>query len=161
MRIRFVLAIALIVFAGALPAQAQEITNLYVGDGPVYIDLATGTAVAAADRTETNWDLVIDGVDVRPNGAGILIETPFADLTTAPEEGFGDGAFVSATGKRWYQYDPDSHFIWAVPGLTMVAGLKDGSFVKLEITSYYNLETDEPRWMSFHYARSEAGSRTF
>lgn len=153
------LAVAALVLAAPV-VSAQTVTNLYVGGDPVHFSFATGV-VPDSLVTDTNWDLQIAGTDIKPNGIGVLLAQKYDDLAEAPAEGYQEGGIRSAKGDRWYNYDQQAHFLWPLPDHTLVFLLRDGRYAKMEISSYYHSETEEVRYMTFRYAATKPGVRTF
>ena len=154
-------ALALTLLVTATPTFAQDVQNLYVGGGPVYFSLATKSVVPDSVRTETNWDLLIEGTEIKPNGLGQLLAQNYAAVTESPQTGFTEGSVRTATGGRWYNYDQNAHFLWPLPDHTLVFLFMDGRYAKMEISSYYHSETEEVRYLTFRYAVSASGVRTF
>jgi hypothetical protein len=150
----------------ALSAAAQETAvqstdNLYVGDGLIYFSLVENVAVADDARTDDNWDIIINGVEVHANRSGTILEATFDSVSAAPEEGLKAGPMKTSSGDGWYNYDMNDHVITPKPERTLVIELTDGTFAKLEITGYNHRISDEPRYVSFRYVTSAADSRDF
>lgn len=161
-RIRLlVAALSIVLLSSSMPAVAQEVQNLYVGGGPVYYSLATNSVVPDSARTELNWDLLIEGTEIKPNGLGQLLAQNYTAVTESPQTGFSEGSVRTATGGRWYNYDQNAHFLWPLPDHTLVFLFMDGRYAKMEISSYYHSETEEVRYLTFRYTVSKPGERTF
>ena len=159
MRAALVLLAALT--ASPVLAQTQSVDNLYVGDGIIYFNLRDGVAVSEDDKTATNWDILINGIEVHPNRAGMLMEIPYEDLTEAPEEGMVRGSLKTVRGDAWYNYDMNTHVVTPVENMTFIVMLADDSYAKLEIQGYYHRVTDEPRYMTFRYEIAPEKGRAF
>ena len=152
--------LSLLVAAPVL-AQVQSVDNLYVGDGLVYFNLRDGVVVSEDEKTATNWDILINGVEVHPNRAGMLMEIPFDDLSEAPLEGMGRGQLKTVRGDAWYNYDMNTHIVTPVQDMTFIIMLADDSYAKLEILGYYHRVTEDPRYMSFRYQIAPDKGRVF
>lgn len=149
-----------------LPALAQESSiqsadNVYVADGLVYYSLTTNSIIPSDEKTATNWDILINGVELHANRAGLVVTEAFDDIDEAPLEGMKNGMMKTADGEVWYNYDMNTHEISPKEGMTFVLMLADDSYAKLTVDSYYHRITEEPRYMSFRYVIAEDGARTF
>lgn len=161
---RAFLPFLLILLAVALPAKAQEIQstdNLFVADGLVYFNLRTNSVVPSDEKTDTNWDILINGVEIHSNRGGQIVLAEFEDVAEAPIEGMKRGQFKTADGENWYNYDMSNHVITPKPGHTLVLMLADDSYAKFVVDSYYHRVTDEPRYMSFRFAVAAEGGTAF
>ncbi len=148
-------------FMLASPAAAQSASDLYVGDGLVYYSLRSNEVVPDSARTKTNWDVMINGVEIHANRAGLLLETDYDDVSEAPLEGMSPGMMATSDDDSWYNYDMTDHVISPLPGRTFVLQLADDTYAKLEIQSYNHRISDDPRYISFRYAHQTDGSRNF
>ncbi|MBO6575944.1 MAG: HmuY family protein [Rhodothermales bacterium] len=160
---RFVLLL-LMVLAATLPATAQDVRsvdNLFVADGLVYFNLRTGEAVPAAEKTETNWDILINGVEIHANRGGQLLVAAFDDVAESPVEGMKRGLVKTADGEQWYSYDMSTHVVTPKEGHTFVLMLADDSYAKLVVDSYYHRVTEDPRYLTFRYTIADDGSPVF
>lgn len=160
--IPFLLALILL----SIPAFAQDTAtksadNVYVADGLVYYSLKDNAIVPAEEKTATNWDVLINGVELHANRAGLLITTAYDDVSEAPLEGMKNGMMKTAEGDVWYNYDMNTHEITPKGGMTFVLMLADDSYAKLTVDSYYHRITEEPRYMSFRYEIAKDGGREF
>ena len=156
----------LALFLLVLPAMGQDspvqtVDNVFVADGLVYYSLANNAIVSPEDKTATNWDILINGVEIHANRAGLLLESAFEDVSEAPLEGMKNGIIKTADGGVWYNYDMNTHAITPKPGLTFTLMMADDSYAKLTVDSYYHRITEEPRYMSFRYEIAKDGGRAF
>ncbi|MFT5143696.1 MAG: hypothetical protein ACI80V_002280 [Rhodothermales bacterium] len=162
---RAILALILLTpFALSVVAQetaVQSADNVYVGDGLVYYSLVANAAVADSARTDDNWDIIINGVEVHANRGGTILKAAFDTVSAAPESGLKDGPMKTSDGDGWYNYDMNDHLITPKTERTLVIELTDGTFAKLEFAGYNHRITGEPRFVSFRYVTSAADSRSF
>lgn len=142
---------------GTLGATRQA--TIDVSNGRVYFDLLKGAVSTAAD-----WDLALEGFDIRVNGgssgsgqAGAVAATEaFGDITNAaapPASVFKGDAYGGVfKAKPWYRYNltGTDHQVWPTFNVYL---LKRGSTLyKLQITSYYG-PAGETRRITLRYAR--------
>ncbi|NNE69083.1 MAG: hypothetical protein HKN29_01835 [Rhodothermales bacterium] len=163
MRALFFLLLATFV---ALPSSAQEskvqsATNVYVADGLVHYSLTNNAVVPADEKTATNWDILINGVELHANRAGLVVSEAFDAIAEAPLEGMKNSMMKTADGEVWYNYDMNTHEISPKGEMTFVLMLADDSYAKLTVDSYYHRITEEPRYMSFRYVIADGGERSF
>ncbi len=150
----------------SIPALAQDSAvktadNIYVADGLVYYSLKNNAIVSADEKTATNWDILINGVEMHANRAGLVITAAFDEVSEAPLEGMKNGMMKTAEGEVWYNYDMNTHEITPREGMTFVLMLADDSYAKLTVDSYYHRITEDPRYMSFRYEIAKDGGRAF
>ena len=128
-----------------------------------FFDLDSGDTVT--DSTSAEWDLAFDGTTILANsgnGGGILlVDTPIADLETAPEVGY------ESSNADWYTYTDEApglpqHAILADTTKTLVVLTPDGNYAKVQILSYYegNPDTSTEEFASF-MTRPASGYFTF
>jgi len=138
-----------------------ETVTLDVSAGPAYLDLETATEVDAS----AEWDVMLDGWDVRVNGgvsgggqagAGLSGEA-FADITdvsAAPAAAFAGDAFGGAfVAHEWNRYNLNgAHQIWPTYQVFLVRRGED--VFKVQLIGYYG-PTGESRRITFRYAPVE------
>jgi hypothetical protein len=158
----FLLALILLAFpANAQDSPVKTVDNVYVADGLVYFSLTNNAIVPAEEKTATNWDILINGVEIHANRAGLLITTDFDAVSEAPLEGMKNGMMKTADGVTWYNYDMNTHEITPKQDMTFVLMLANDSYAKLTVEGYYHRITEEPRYMSFRYEVADGGGRAF
>jgi hypothetical protein len=167
------------------PIESKQVTNLHapqtggqgqpVGGPFAKFDFATG----AETTSDTEWDIAFRGTTIAVNGgtvtgtndepirngnAGAAIETgTFASVSDAAGLTFAqdaDASFAIPTGSDngWYNYNPATFTVSAIPGKVLVFRTRDGRYAKVEILSYYKDNpaqpdpmTDEGRYFTFNY----------
>ncbi|WP_420124811.1 HmuY family protein [Longimicrobium sp.] len=145
--------------SASAPLGATKQTTVDVSGGRVYFDLATGAVSTAAD-----WDLALEGYDIRVNGgasgggqAGAVAATEAFDAITSaaspPATAFkGDSYGGVFKAKPWYRYNltGSDHQVWPTFDVYL---LKRGDTVfKVQLTSYYG-PAGEPRRITVRYAK--------
>jgi hypothetical protein len=130
--------------------------------------------VPVADSATTKWDIgfkstsiIVNSTPYGPGQAGIqlLAGTDFATLKIAPDAGYNLGSLASSS--KWYNYNPDTHIISAVPGVVIALKTADGKYVKMRIISYYKDNPATPdqtslsRFYTFEYVYQPDGSKNF
>jgi len=148
-----------------------------------YLDLETGLAVTPTDpTTERTWDIAFQRFKVISNGGvsgmgGALvarvIDTPFADITQAPESGYiadapdgdidrddtADSAFTNGTND-WYNYDVATHrvspreditYIVRTPEMHFFPARETSNFYKVQLNGYYDA-AGSPGFLRFRWA---------
>lgn len=134
-------------------------TTVDVSGGRVYFDLLTG-AVSSAD----DWDLALEGYDIRVNGgasgsgqAGAVAATEaFEEITSAagpPASAFrGDTYGGVFKQKPWYRYNltGSDHQVW--PTFNVYLLRRGDALYKVQLISYYSA-AGEPRRITLRYAR--------
>lgn len=135
--------------------------TLDAAGGAAYLDLETGAEVGAAD----DWDVMLEGWDVRVNGGvsgdgqagAVLSGESFAAITDASNvpavvyagDAFG-GAFVTS---EWYRYDlAGGHQIW--PTFQVFLVRRGDTVYKVQLVGYYG-EAGASRQITFRYAPVE------
>lgn len=174
-----IIVLLLFAFPLALDGVAQPATTVRTasfvdasGDAPVYYSLESNTPVDAASAEWGGWDIALQGTEMRVNGGVIMIDTSFADVVEAPEDGYATDtpetpAIPGGSGKGWFDYDPTTHVITPVENRTFILKLESGRYAKLRVTDYYRQEfTAEgpqpvPRHWSFRFELAPEGSRKF
>jgi hypothetical protein len=144
--------------AAGEPYGATRSLTVSVGAAPVYVDLVDGVVSDGAD-----WDLRLEGYDIRlnggvsgsGNGAAALSDTSFEEV---PDAGAIDSrAFASDQfggvfeAKPWYRYNLEgNHQIWPTYNVYLIR--TGGEVYKIQVTSYYRASDGEDRHVSFRYA---------
>jgi HmuY protein len=141
------------------PLGAVRQTTVDVSGGRVYFDLTTGAVSSVAD-----WDLAIEGYDIRVNGgasgggqAGAVISSEKFDAITnaaaPPASVFkGDSYGGIFRTKPWYRYNltGTDHQVW--PNFNVYLLRRGDRMYKVQITSYYG-PAGETRRITLRYAR--------
>lgn len=145
--------------SAAGPLGAVKQVTVDVSGGRVYFDLGTG-----APGTATDWDIALEGYDIRVNGgasgsgqAGAVLATePFDAITNAaspPASVFkGDTYGGVFKAQPWYRYNltGSDHQVWPTFNVYL---LKRGSTLfKVQVTSYYG-PAGETRRITLRYAK--------
>lgn len=130
-----------------------------VSGGRVYFDLLAGTIGTAAD-----WDLALEGYDIRVNGGASGGGQAGAVAATEPFDAIGNAASPPATVFRgdsyggvfkahpWYRYNVtgSDHQVW--PTFDVYLLKRGDTLFKVQVTSYYG-PAGEPRRITLRYAR--------
>lgn len=130
-----------------------------VAGGRVYFDLTTG-----APGTATDWDIALEGYDIRVNGgasgsgqAGAVAATESFDAITnaasPPASVFkGDSYGGVFKAKPWYRYNltGSDHQIW--PTFNVYLLKRGDTLFKVQLTSYYG-PAGETRRITLRYAK--------
>jgi hypothetical protein len=165
----------LLLIGGSTVATAQDLEprtvyDLDASEDGVYYSLRSNEIVPAEEVGDLNWDLRLQGTAISVNGEARLLERAFDLVAQAPEDGYrtddpSEGnAIPTANHEGWYDYDPNSHVVMAIPERTIVLRLVDDTYAKLEILSYYEGQMPElgsPRFYTFRFVRQPDGSRSF
>lgn len=143
--------------AGPLGAVRQATVD--VANGRVYFDLGTGAA-----GTATDWDIALEGYDIRVNGgasgsgqAGAVLATESFDAITnaasPPATVFkGDSYGGVFKNQPWYRYNltGSDHQVW--PTFNVYLLKRGATLYKVQLTSYYG-PAGETRRISIRYAK--------
>ncbi len=146
------------------PVQSEQVVNLAApqtgGQGqPIGGEFAKFNFETGMQTTsDTDWDIAFRGTTIAVNGgtvtgtadeptrngnAGATIASgTFASVATADGLTFTqdvDASFAVPTGSDngWYNYNPQTNIISAIPGKILVFRTRDGKYAKVEILSYY------------------------
>lgn len=144
--------------AGA-PLGATRQTVVDVSGGRVYFDLSAGAVSTAAQ-----WDIALEGYDIRVNGgasgsgqaAAVAATESFAAITNAaspPASVFrGDSYGGVFKARPWYRYNltGTDHQIW--PTFNVYLLRRGERMYKVQLTSYYG-PAGETRRITLRYAR--------
>lgn len=142
------------------------------GDAFTYYNLRSNRSVPAEAADSGGWDVAFKGTTILVRGGVVAVDSSFSEVVMAPADGYAtdkpdEPAIPSGSGDGWFNYNPTTHEISPVDGRTFVLELKNGQFAKFGVTDYYKQEfTDQgpqpvPRYYSFRWVLSEAGSRAF
>lgn len=136
---------------------ATRTLTVDVSSGPVYVDLLDG---AVSD--EDDWDLLLEGFDIRLNGGvsgagqarAVLAGDDFATVPGGADisGGWASDAFGGVFDETpWYRYNlQGNHQIWPTYDVYLI---RSGSDVfKVQIVSYYNATDGAARHITFRYA---------
>lgn len=143
----------------AAPMGETKRATVDVSGGRAYFDLLTGAAATAAD-----WDLALEGYDIRVNGgasgaghAGAVAATePFEAIANAaapPGSVFRADSYGGVFRTRpWYRYNltGSDHQVW--PTFDVYLLKRGGTLYKVQLTSYYG-PAGEPRRITLRYAK--------
>lgn len=143
-----------------------------------FYSFATNAVVPNADSATTKWDLGFRGTTIIVNGGasgpgqgGALVQTGlFADLTTAPETGYGVDArtalaIPTGSGNGWYNYNSSTNIVSPIAGKVLLVRTATGKYAKVEIVSYYQgapaapTATSASRYYTFRRVYQPDGSR--
>jgi hypothetical protein len=142
---------------GAAMGEVRSLEVDVPADQKVYVSL-TGGAVSTA----TEWDLMLEGFDIRLNGGSsgsgkagaVLANQPFEAIATAddvPPAVFKADAFGGVfDAHRWYFYDMTTHQVWPTYNVYLVR--KGADVYKVQIIGYYNTQGKD-RHITIRYAR--------
>jgi hypothetical protein len=135
----------------------NTVADLDGSKGAVYYSLSTNKQVTGDDITAGKWDLKFSTTSIFVNGGtsgtgktqAQVVNNTFADLTTAPADGYKTDATGVNAITGWYKYTNETvpqHAILAIPGKIIVIKTSDGKYAKLEMISYYkgNPDTTTP-----------------
>ena len=124
--------------------------------GYTFYDLDSQTIID--DTASADWDLGFGSTTIianSGNGGGIqVVDGAYADVTTAPEDGYA----AQTESSSWYSYDPTTHVISAKEDKTIIVQTPDGNYAKVQITSYYHSETEISRYFTFNFTLKMDGS---
>ncbi|MFD0793843.1 HmuY family protein [Mucilaginibacter litoreus] len=160
----------------------QTVADLDGTAGDVYYSLGTNSVVTGNDINTNKWDLKFSSTSIFVNsgssGSGTtqaqVVNNTFAELTTAPADGYKADATGTNAISGWYTYTATTepqHAILPVPGKIIVIKTSSGNYAKLEMLSYYkgnpNTTTADfadltkrpaSRWYTFRFAYQANGS---
>lgn len=135
----------------------NTVADLDGSKGAVYYSLSTNKQVIGDDITAGKWDLKFATTKISVNGGtsgtgttqAQVVNSTFADLTTAPADGYKTDAADAGAIAGWYTYTAETapqHAILPVPGKIIVVKTSDGKYAKVEMKSYYkgNPDTTTP-----------------
>ncbi len=177
----------------AVPIVAERVTDLpsdpiigLVDGRPVgaglytFYSLRENRVVAREDSASTQWDVAFRGTTILVNGgtsgpgqgAGLLLDGIFSEITEAPASGFetdseNGPALKTGSGNSWYNYNPATNVVSPIPGRVLVVRTAGGTYAKLSMLSYYRGMPENPtgdmeaRYVSFDYILQPDGSRQF
>lgn len=146
------------------------VTDLDASGDVVHYSLRENRIVPGDEVSDDNWDISFQGTSILVNKEAQLIERSFDTLASAPENGYrkddaATGPAISAgNGAGWFDYDPASHIVSAIPERTIVIRTPVDTYAKVEILSYYEGQMPEigaPRFYTFQYVYQTDGSRKF
>jgi hypothetical protein len=137
--------------------KVNTVADLDGSKGAVYYSLSTNKQVTGDDITAGKWDLKFSTTKISVNGGtsgtgttqAQVVNSTFADLNTAPVDGYKTDAADAGAIAGWYTYTAETapqHAILPVPGKIIVVKTNDGKYAKLEMKSYYkgNPDTTTP-----------------
>jgi hypothetical protein len=141
------------------PLGAVRQTVVDVSGGRVYFDLVNGAVSTAAD-----WDLALEGFDIRVNGGAsgggqagaVAAGAAFEAITNAAEPPAtvfrGDSYGGVFKAKPWYRYNltGSDHQIW--PTFNVYFIKRGDTLYKVQLTSYYG-PAGETRRITLRYAK--------
>ncbi|HEX6037632.1 HmuY family protein [Longimicrobium sp.] len=145
--------------SASAPLGGVKQVTVDVAGGRAYLDLGTGAA-----GTATDWDIALEGYDIRVNGgasgggqAGAVLATePFDAITNAaspPASVFkGDSYGGVFKAQPWYRYNltGSDHQVW--PTFNVYLLRRGATLFKVQVTSYYG-PAGETRRITLRYAK--------
>jgi len=152
----------------AQESEPRVVYDLDASGDPVHFSLRENKIIPADQVKADNWDLQFQGTSIAVNGEARLLERAFNLVAQAPESGYRaddpttGSAIPSGNHEGWFDYDEVSHVVMPIPGITVALHLRDGTYAKLEIMSYYEGQmpgVGSPRFYTFRYVRQADGSR--
>lgn len=122
------------------------IVNFSTSSPYTFFSFRDTTVVANADSASSKWDFglrlttfLVNSNSSGPGNAGvILVNTPYANVTSAPATGY---AYDTTTTQRaikdgsWYDYNPTTHVFTPKAGYTFIFRTADGHYAKMELLS--------------------------
>lgn len=111
-----------------------------------FFSFANGARVAVADSNSTKWDFamrfetfIVNSKASGPGNAGVqILNTPFDNVTVAPESGYKYDTAVAQKaikGADWYIYNATTRTFAPVAGRTFVFRTATNNYAKLEVLS--------------------------
>lgn len=111
-----------------------------------FFSFANGARVAATDSNSTKWDFamrfetfIVNSNASGPGNAGVqILNTPFDNVTVAPESGYRYDTAVAKKaikGADWYIYNATTRTFAPVAGRTFVFRTATNNYAKLEVLS--------------------------
>ena len=111
-----------------------------------FFSFANGARVAVADSNSTKWDFamrfetfIVNSKASGPGNAGVqILNTPFDNVTVAPESGYKYDTAVAQRaikGADWYIYNATTRTFAPVAGRTFVFRTATNNYAKLEVLS--------------------------
>lgn len=127
-----------------------------------------------SDSTSGAWDIGFRGTNIIANGSGSgpglggvqVLETTFADVVTAPLDGYL-GILAQTTTPNWYTYTGSgTNLILPTAGRTILVRTADGAgYAKVQVRSYYqnapatpDAGTDVSRYFTFDFVLNPSGT---
>ncbi|MCX6218861.1 HmuY family protein [Spirosoma sp.] len=136
--------------------------------------------VANTDSATNKWDvgfrgtmIIVNGGAIRTGQGGAYVHTgTFDEISTVPasatfaqDQSATQLAITASSGKGWYNYEPTTNIISAIPGKVLIIRTGDGKYAKMEILSYYQggaitpTSTNVARYYTFRYLYQPDGSQ--
>jgi hypothetical protein len=111
-----------------------------------FFSFSTGAKVAASDSNSTKWDFamrfetfIVNSNASGPGNAGVqILNTPFDNVTSAPESGYKYDTAVAQKaikGADWYIYNETTRTFAPIAGRTFVFRTATNKYAKLEVLS--------------------------
>jgi hypothetical protein len=106
------------------------------------------------------WELSFNSTTIAIN-QGVeaqILEVAFDELTSVPQSGFSADskkAIPPGSGNGWYKYSMRDHSITPLPGKVIVVKTLSGTYVKVEVLSYYKDLNGDSGYYTFRYAPLE------
>lgn len=111
-----------------------------------FFNFSTGAKVAASDSNSTKWDFamrfetfIVNSNASGPGNAGVqILNTPFDNVTSAPESGYKYDTAVAQKaikGADWYIYNATTRTFAPIAGRTFVFRTATNKYAKLEVLS--------------------------
>ncbi len=157
-----------------IPAPQTGGRGVPIGGEFTKFDFETGIVTTS----ETDWDIAFRGTTIALNGGEVtgtndeparngnvevsVVNGTFESVKSTKDLKFekdGNGAFGIPTGSNngWYNYNPATNIILAIPGKIFIFKTRKGNYVKVEFLSYYQDQdnTKEGRFYSFNYVLNQ------
>jgi hypothetical protein len=111
-----------------------------------FFSFSSGARVAAGDSTSTKWDFamrfetfIVNSNASGPGNAGVqVLNTPFDNVTTAPESGYKYDTTTTQKAIKaadWYIYNATTRTFAPIAGKTFVFRTATNNYAKLEVLS--------------------------
>ena len=141
-----------------------------------FFSLRDGAMVATSDSASAKWDFalrlttfLVNSYASGPGNAGvILVNTPYASVTTAPETGYAydtTSAKLAIKDGSWYNYNPATRSFAPKAGQTFVFRTADNRYAKMELLAvdYAPFVGPAPTTLiyRFRFTFAAAGDRNF
>ena len=154
-----------------------------------FFSFRSGQPVANADSLTTKWDVGFRGTTIIVNGGpqrkglggAIVLNSPFDNLQSAPEDGYDVDSLVTinttskltyaipdAVNSGWYTFNASTLLYSAIPNKVIVVRTADKKYAKMEIINFYKnsptspkIQTDFDRYYTFKYVYQTNGGKSF
>jgi hypothetical protein len=111
-----------------------------------FFNFSTGAKVSASDSNSARWDfamrfetIIVNSNASGPGNAAVqIVNTPFDNVTIAPETGYNFDTSVTKKaikGADWYLYNSSTRTFAPIAGKTFIFRTATNNYAKLEILS--------------------------